>query len=165
MKYIHKIDIAGGSVALVDPEDAHLVRQYRWHRGGTKNRYAAANIDGKTTYMHRVIMATVPGEIVDHIDGDPLNNRRSNLRLVSRSENAANMTNTSNATGYRGVAYFPEKRKYQGRLQKDGGVYRGPYRKSPEQAANDFDALARGLFGQCATYNFPRQGERGVQRA
>lgn len=168
MKHTHRIKIAGGEIALVDAVDAHLVRQYRWHHGGTRNRYVVAYARtgrGKPKiYLHRLIMAAAPGEIVDHIDGDPMNNRRSNLRLVSRSENAVNLTHTRNETGFRGVAFFPAQKKYQGRVQKDGGVFRGPYRKSPEQAASDFDAMARGLFGDYATFNFPRQSERGVQR-
>jgi hypothetical protein len=157
----HKIPVGSG-VALVDSCDAHLVRQYRWHPGGTKNHYAITAINGKNTYMHRLILDAGKGEIVDHIDGNPLNNRRSNLRLVTPSENSANRSETSNPWGFKGVCYYEQKHKFQARVCKEGATYRGPYRKTPEQAAQDYDALARGIYGPFATFNFPQPGERGV---
>lgn len=161
MKRVYKITV-GDTEATVDPMDAYLVREHRWHRGGTNDGYAATQLNGTTMYMHRLIMGAAPSEMVDHIDGNPLNNRRSNLRIVTRSQNAANISTTRNATGYKGVATFPSRGKYQGRVCKDGGTFRGPYRKTPEEAARDYDDMARGLFDGHATVNFPRAGERGV---
>ena len=162
----HKIILATGEVAPVDMTDAHLVRQHKWHRGGTGNRYVVASTPKgePPLYLHRLIMAPGPNEIIDHINGDPLDNRRSNLRIVTPSQNAANLTETKNQTGYRGVAVYGPKR-FRAMLEHHGGVFRGPSRRTAEQAARDFDAMARGIFGAFATYNFPRDGERGVRRA
>ncbi len=166
MRKIAKIKLKTGEVASIDMSDVHLVNEYRWNRGGTGNRYAVAYARtgrGKPKiYLHRLIMGACDGEIVDHINGDPLDCRRANLRIVTRSQNAANRSETKNQSGYRGAFYFPSKRKYQARITCEGGVYRGPYRKDAKQAAQDFDLLARALFSEFASYNFPRSGERGV---
>lgn len=161
MSRVYKVKVSD-TEAMVDPSDAHLVRQYAWHRGGTKDGYAATTIKGKTTYMHRLILGAAASEIVDHIDGNPLNNRRSNLRIVTRSQNAANLAFSRNPYGFKGVCFYPEKNRYQGRVCKDSGTFRGPYRKTPEEAARDYDAMARGIHGDHTTYNFPLPGERGV---
>lgn len=169
MSRVSKITLKTGEVASVDMSDIHLVKEYRWHRGGTKNQYAVAYARegrGKSPlYLHRLIMGAGDGEIVDHINGDPLDCRKANLRIVTRSQNAANRSVTKNPSGYRGVFYFPQRRKYQARVTCEGGVFRAPYRKAAKQAATDFDSLARALFGEFATYNFPRRGERGVEKA
>lgn len=161
----HKITLPTGEVALVDITDAYLVGQYRWHRGGTGNRYVAASTPKgePPLYLHRLIKAPGPAELVDHIDGNPLNNRRSNLRIVTPSQNAANLTETKNQTGFRGVAMYGPRR-FRAMLEHHGAVFRGPSRRTAKQAAQDFDMMARGIFGEFASFNFPRQGERGVRR-
>ncbi|MEQ9491739.1 MAG: HNH endonuclease signature motif containing protein [Alphaproteobacteria bacterium] len=162
-EHIHKVPVGEG-FALIDACDSYLVRQYRWHPGGTDNAYAQAKIDGKTVYLHRLIMAPGPGEMVDHVNGDRLDCRRRNLRIASPSENCANRSITTNPTGFKGVVVHKTGRKFQARCERDGGVFRGPFRQTAEQAADDYDRLARGVFGDFATFNFPRKGERGVDR-
>ena len=163
MGNIHHIELSNGSISLVDMADRHLVSEYRWCPGGTKNGYATARVNSVNVYLHRLIMGAGPGDVIDHIDGDPLNCLRVNLRQVTRSQNAANLSCTNNQTGFRGVAYYPVKVRYQARVMCKGATFRGPYRREAEEAAQDFDAMARGIFGEHATYNFPRQGERGVK--
>tara|TARA_R110000782_G_scaffold73158_2_gene146395 strand:+ start:76 stop:615 length:540 start_codon:yes stop_codon:yes gene_type:complete len=162
MTKVIKIPIVGGNVALVDPSDAPLMREYKWHMGGHLSKYAKTSVGKSGVFMHRLIMDPPANMDVDHINGDPLDNRRANLRLATRSQNAANRTYTNSGTGYKGVYYYPSRERYQGTVRADGGRYRGPYRESAEDAARDHDALARGLFGAFATVNFPGPGERGV---
>lgn len=162
-----KVPLIGGGFALIDPCDAFLARQYEWRRGGTNNNYAASLVkNGKTVqtfYLHRVITGAGPGEIVDHVNGDGLDCRRANLRKVDGSENNANRSFTNGSTGYRGVAWHPHVNKFKAQIERNG-VYRGPFRKTAEEAAHDADALLRGLYGDVATYNFPREGEREIKR-
>lgn len=78
---------------VIDEEDAELVSKYRWYivqRKGSLTLYACGHLIGgdfkKSVYMHRVILGN-PNAVVDHIDGDGLNNRRSNLRATTQSVN------------------------------------------------------------------------------
>jgi hypothetical protein len=170
----HRVELIGGGVALVDLRDRQLVAEYTcWRAGGTGNRYAVALVkipNGKrggslqTIYLHRLIAGAAPGDIVDHRDGDELNCRRENLRIGTIAQNCANRRGTTSATGYRGVAYYPKKRKFRATVTKEDAAFRGPYRSDAVQAAHDADALMRGLHGAWATYNFPRADERGVLR-
>jgi hypothetical protein len=84
--------------AIVDADDYAFLTQWRWHysrsRGG--NIYAKRSTRRGSLYMHRVILeraagpAPSPEHTCDHINGDPLNNRRSNLRWATKSEQEAN---------------------------------------------------------------------------
>jgi hypothetical protein len=165
---VHEIPVNPNAVALVDAADAALADEYSWRRGGTGNRYAASFIrDGdsvQTLYLHRLIVGAGHGEIVDHVDGDPLNNRRENLRLVSRSENGANRRETQNQAGFRNVVFSPKRRRYQARVSKQGGVFRGPYRKVAEEAARDADALLRDVHPGVCRLNFPEGDELPIIR-
>jgi hypothetical protein len=78
---------------------------------------------GASEYLHRYIMGCVPGDnvIVDHINGDILDNRRSNLRAVTQRENMHNVSNkyASNTSGHRGVSFNKSKGKYQAYIKID----------------------------------------------
>lgn len=83
-----------GDLITVDEADWPVVSKFKWYacrRRGSFTRYAQAAviIDGKRTmiYLHRLLLDPKPGEVVDHIDGNALNNSRANLRVVSHSEN------------------------------------------------------------------------------
>lgn len=101
--------IAGAFTAYVSPEDADLETE-SWY---VNSRGYVVNNGGGTYAMqrlHRVVMARVVDrplgrwELVDHIDGDKLNNRRDNLRLCNSSENGFNADLPAhNTTGYKGV--------------------------------------------------------------
>jgi len=75
-----------GGISVVDDDQADLLR-HKWNH--LHNGYAARYESGKMIYLHREIMGFPQGE-VDHIDGDKLNNRRSNLRACNRRTNATN---------------------------------------------------------------------------
>jgi hypothetical protein len=84
-------------VALVDDADAALATGFRWlvHRSGVSGLVYARrrfkdNGRWQTVAMHREIMGDPPGLDVDHINGNGLDNRRANLRVVSRAENLWN---------------------------------------------------------------------------
>src|SRR5688572_1565148 len=101
----------------VDEPDRHLLACRNWNvvrLGYTK--YAVAKLHGKTTYLHRLIMQAPAGMEVDHRDGNGLNNRRENLRLVTRTQNLFNPHNRRlPQCGYRGVS--PEGKRWVARAQ------------------------------------------------
>lgn len=144
-------------VSLVDADDLAQLRQYRWiELGGYVVRQQRTAAGGTVLiYLHRYLMQARPHEVVDHINNDRLDNRRScNLRRCSQSENLANRP-SPRPDGYRGV-YF-EKRGGRWRAQISVGgknAYLGTY-ATPELAAVAYDRAARKAFGRFARLNFP----------
>lgn len=94
------VDSKGARVViLVDTADLPLVRDYRWCLNA--NGYASTHRLHAT--MHRVLMGDPPGMQVDHINGNIRDNRRSNLRIVSKDDNAANRQHSWSRTGCIGI--------------------------------------------------------------
>ena len=100
--------------AIVDEEDYRTLDlgSYKWYRLlGPHTTYAKAHKNGKTIYLHRLIMGLVDAprsEYVDHIDGNGLNNSRTNLRKTDNRGNQRNQTKHLSATSistYKGVCY------------------------------------------------------------
>ena len=99
-----EVQLNNGYVSLVDNCDLELVNRHLWLViDDGYNPYACSKKDGRHLRMHRLIMNAREGEIVDHINGNTLDNRRANLRIVSASQNAINrrkrLDNKSGVTG------------------------------------------------------------------
>lgn len=142
------------AVCLVDVVDLPLVNgPYRWTAYFSHgNLYARRKRGESSEAMHVVIMGTTG---VDHIDGDTLDNRRSNLRFATNAENSRNQRKTRHARSsqYKGVTRFRDKWMVQ--VIKDyKHMYLGLYR-SEEEAARVYDAAALEHFGEFARLNFP----------
>ena len=92
------VTLTKGYTARLDAADVPLLGIRNWcstvtrdASGEVRNVYANARILNKLTYMHRIIIGEPPvGMFVDHIDGDGLNNKRSNLRFATKAQNAYN---------------------------------------------------------------------------
>ena len=107
-------------------------------------------------YLHRWLLDAQPGQLVDHIDGNPLNNRRSNLRLATRSQNQANRRrNRTSRSRYKGVTWHQGQQRWMARIQVNGRRITIGYYADPLQAAYEYDAFARTYFGEYARVNFP----------
>lgn len=86
-----EVVLSKGQNALISPEDADRVQPFKWYLNASG--YAARRIGYKQksmVYMHRLIMDAPAGYEVDHINGNKLDNRRENLRLVTRQQNMHN---------------------------------------------------------------------------
>lgn len=128
MEKTMEIPLTRGQVAIIDVDDWHLIKDYKWHAQWSTSKngyYAGTNMpNGKGRYsgvgMHRFIMNAKKGEVVDHIDGHGLNNRKDNLRIVSARENAMNkgisIRNTSTVTG---VTFEKGCKKWRARIGFD----------------------------------------------
>ena len=91
----------------VDPIDLPLIKAHTWHLRDGYIRTQIKGEDGKwrMTMLHRLILDAPPGLLGDHINGDKLDNRRSNLRLASHAVNSQNRASKSNtASRFRGVS-------------------------------------------------------------
>ena len=92
------IPMTGGYTAIVDLCDVDALAARSWH---IHCGYARGFVNGKKVYMHRHILGLDKSEICDHINGNRLDNRRENLRLVDKQRNARNRVS---GEGYNGVA-------------------------------------------------------------
>lgn len=115
-----EIQLLKGLVALIDPEDIDLVSGHRWFANKNKKGalYVRANTREhgkiKIVLMHRLIMSPGSGLVIDHIDGNGLNNQRSNLRVCTHSENMRNSKGRSHSqTGVRNVRLNKKSGKYE----------------------------------------------------
>ena len=92
-----KINLTQGLVTLVDDEDYEYINQWKWFAVlNNKNYYACRNGKSGKFWMHREIIKTPDDLICDHIDHNGLNNQKSNLRNVNKSQNAMNSRLNSN---------------------------------------------------------------------
>lgn len=151
-----EIPLTQGLVALVDDDDYEWLMRRRWH--ANRNRptakfYAQSVINKKNTIMHRLILGARKGEQVDHINGDGLDNRRTNLRICNGSQNQHNRKlQINNKSGYKGV-YF-NKRKWTARIVVNNKkIYLGRF-TDPTEAARAYDEAAKKLHGEFARTNF-----------
>lgn len=105
----------GEIVTLLDDEDYDkIVSMGKWCV--SKDRYGyyfQKRINKKIVTMHRFIMGFPKGKYVDHIDGNTLNNQKSNLRICSNADNIRNgKIRTNNTSGYTGVRYRKDRNKW-----------------------------------------------------
>jgi len=125
-----RIKMTKGKFALVDDEDVEKVSRFKWYtleKDGLfyGNSTVYIPVRKKKLYqMHRVIMNAPKGLQVDHINGDRLDNRRSNLRLCTQSQNASNRgKNKNNTSGYKGVSWNKREKKWSARIRVNGKLY------------------------------------------
>lgn len=161
-----KIRISSGKTACVDDADVNWVLQWRWqHDHGYVSRRVRKDGIAKKIYLHRALLDAPAGVEVDHINGNGLDNRRTNLRLATKSQNAANATKRSGTTSrFKGVylhrvASVVAGRMYSytywcARIHTCTGVQVIGYFKNEEEAAKAYDTEARSIYGRYARLNF-----------
>lgn len=122
MDSISKVPLGRGKYAIIDAEDKCLTSKYKWSYN--RNNYATASIrkgvnDYSTVYMHRLICGLKRGDglIVDHINGNGLDNRKSNLRICSKTQNQQNQKPRHTAISkYKGVGFYKRDLKWRARV-------------------------------------------------
>jgi hypothetical protein len=158
------VPLPDGRHVLIDTSSIALVRGRCW--SVETHGYARARLGDRTVQMHRLIMNVTLGDkvIVDHINGDRLDNRRSNLRIATVAQNSRNTRlSRLNSSGYKGVSWRSREQRWMARITRNGKSRYLGYFATAEEAARAYDAAAREAFGSFAKVNFPHQGERGVQ--
>lgn len=145
-----------GKVALIDDEDFERVVRHRWSMSKSGYASGAVNINGqhKKVLLHRMILLAPSGTSVDHINGNRLDCRRSNLRLATRTENARNQRKRPSRSQFKGVAWHERARKWQaGICIKGRRIHLGLFDEEIE-AAHAYDDAARNHFREFARTNF-----------
>jgi hypothetical protein len=124
--------------------------------------YVMIRLDGKDYLAHRVIFAIVnnrwPADMLDHVNGDILDNSIENLRECTRSQNSMNSMRAHGASKCKGVAWSAQHGKWRAYITKDKkrkhlGLY-----DNERDAAQAYDAAALNEFGQFARPNFHSTG-------
>ena len=143
--------------AIVDAADFEWLSHYNWTARWAVNRKsftAFTRIDGKRVEMHALLCSAG----ADHIDRNPLNNRRENLRPATPSQNQFNRRKQRNNTsGYKGVGFSKEKGLWRAYIANDTKkfIHLGYFAKA-EDAARAYDAAAIRFHGEFACPNFPQ---------
>ncbi len=149
------ISLAGGLFAIVDAADYEWLNRYRWHARGGPTGYASTTIDHRVVFMHRLIMNPAEGYVVDHKNGNRHDNRRSNLRECTQSENRQNSRKSRGTSRFKGVFWNTRRGKWSAVISCRGKtIYLGSFDDETE-AARAYDRKARELFGAFACPNFP----------
>lgn len=150
------IPLFGGRQAFVDVPDLALVAPFAWSllTGSAGSVYAVGRAGPHRTLMH-ILLAQPPfGLLVDHWDRDGLNNRRSNLREATKSQNSQNgHPGRRGMTPYKGVAFHRHSGLWHATITKDGRQTSLQYHKTPAAAAQAYDRAAIELFGTFALTN------------
>jgi len=103
--------------AIIDKEDYPLVKDYRWYK--SDQGYVRTNFNGTTHNIHKMIFPNI--ETIDHIDKNPLNNKKNNLREATISQNGMNRKRQrNNGSGVPGVSYKKDKNLWHARIWVGG---------------------------------------------
>jgi hypothetical protein len=153
---MQEIHLTKGRVAIVDDWRANKLRQSKWFvtMGALRIPYAATWDGEKNALMHRLIVGAKPGETVDHINGDTLNNTEANLRLCTHPQNLWNRgKNTNNRSGHKGVTWHSRARKWMAQIGANGNHYYLGLYDDLGEAAQAYDRAARRLHGEFSRTN------------
>jgi hypothetical protein len=153
-----EITLSSGDITLVDAADFSAIRElrYGWVIARRRGVNYAIRFDYKEgvrygIQMHRLIMQPPRHLVVDHINGNGLDNRRANLRVCTQAENLRNRHTTSNRSGFKGVTAVMGGFKAEIRTQVKR-IYLG-YFKTAEEAAHAYNEAAQTYHGEFARLN------------
>lgn len=144
-----------GSAFVVDADDALALLERRWH-SLSKRDYLFANVTlscGKhtTLYLHRMLMGAGRGQIVDHVDGNPRNNTRRNLRLCTQRDNARNARRKSNSSAtLKGVSFVARTGRWRAGIRVDGRNVHLGYFMAESEAHEAYCRAAAEAYGEFA---------------
>ena len=116
---------------------------------------AGRKVQGKKYWIHNIIMKPSEGLVVDHIDGDPLNNQKSNLRVCTKKENSFNRGKRCSGKTSKFLGVSRDKKKFVAKIKLDGKTRHIGSFSSEIDAAKVYDEMAKKLFGKFARLNFP----------
>lgn len=144
MTYEHKL--SNGKIVLLDDSDWEITKQYYLGYSGIDgDDVVCIDANGNRTKLGRMLLNPPAELFVDHIDRNPLNNQRSNLRIASRRDNNRNRGNWGQYP--KGITYDPYKVLYRARIQVDGKrIGLGRYKKL-EDAVAAYNKAAEEHFG------------------
>jgi hypothetical protein len=180
-----RIPLTQGRFAIVDPQDYRRLSSYKWRLCRTRGKnvlYAERSVrlpGGRYSriLMHRQIMGDLllasstqnpklrtqnyhrylsDGYVIDHINGNGLDNRRANLRLATVAQNAWNSKKRKSRSGYKGVWFAADKGLWRAAIVYHGRRIHLGYFTDKIAAAKTYDSAAKKYYGEFAKPNFPK---------
>ena len=156
---------------IVEPADYYRLGNIKWCLGGHRTKLYAIggvrNENGKgieIVYLHREVMNAPKGRIVDHKNGNSLDNRRANLRLATRSQNCQNSQKRKNTSSrFIGVSFHKLHKKWWAYINFERKRIPLGYFDNEIDAARAYDAAARKYYGEFAKVNCPAE-QKAVHR-
>ena len=141
-----RIPLTQGKFAIVDNEDYKMLMKFKWNY--THYGYARTGIgpreNHKKILMHRLLINAMPGEEVDHINQNKLDNRKVNLRIANKSLNAINSkSRKDNTSGYRGVCWDKQAKKWRSQFRFNKKKILNKLFNTPEEAYNAYSQKRR----------------------
>lgn len=148
-----EIKLTQGKVVLVDDIDFDWLNQWKWYYD---HGYARRDFGGRNNkihiYMHRLI---ITGKEIDHINGNGLDNRRSNLRVATHADNLKNMTkHKDTVSGLKGAYFAKDKNRWFSRIMVNGKNFFLGYFSTKEESAKAYDAASKELHGDFGRRNY-----------
>lgn len=156
-----KIPLTQGRFALVDDEDFEELNKFKWHYAQYgRSGYAKRMIWNKETKkskivrMHHFILPLKEGLMVDHINRNGIDNRKCNLRLVTKAQNMMNkFAPKNNKSGFKGVSWLARNRKWRAYINFNyKQIHLGLF-EDKKDAAREWNKAAISLFGEYAYLN------------
>lgn len=141
-----KIKLSQGEFAIVDSEDFEKINQHNWYcdnNRAVRNSKMVSYQRGKKILMHREVMGASDGSQIDHINRNPLDNRKINLRIVTASQNQMNRV-------VGGVYWHKRAKKWQVTISKNRKQRHIGYFESKEVAVKARREAERKYFGEYA---------------
>jgi len=156
------IKLTKGFEALVDDDDFDYLNQFKWYASVYDGKvYAKRNVKDSETkrvkriIMHRVIMnIDSTKDVIDHINGNGLDNTKENLRVCSHGQNMKNRTSVKNSSSkYLGVSFCKKSKKFHVKIESKGVKYDLGRHLNEKEAALIYNAKAIELHGEFANLN------------
>lgn len=146
--------------AVIDSTNKHLASQYKWYL--SNSGYAISRVsENEQVFLHRLILNPKEGLFVDHIDGNPLNNKLENLRECTHQQNIMNQKlRKDNTSGHKGVGWCNRKKRWRSRIHVDGKDVHLGYYQDKESAISSRLSAERKYFGE---FKRKRGGVNGIQ--
>lgn len=152
-----KIPLTKGAEAIVDDEDYSYLSQFSWYLNSTGDavRSELGRSKGrKHIRMHREILNAPNNKVVDHKNGNRLDNRKSNLRLCSKKDNNHNSKKPKhNTSGFKGVSWHKASKKWRAYIKYNRKTIQIGTFENILDAARAYDNKAQELFGDFAKLN------------
>jgi hypothetical protein len=155
-----EIQLTQGKVTLVDDDDFEYLNQWKWYVNNLSGKfYVIRNHRENKKFvaqllMHRFIMNPSKGLVVDHLNGDTLDNRKCNLRVCTYSQNRMNSTKTIyNKSGYKGVYWHKLGKKWVSTIELNKTKHYLGLFYDIKEAAKAYNDAAIKFYGEFAKLN------------